>query len=76
MSWGFAFRLRQRLKGSLWVVPFLGAALGPVLGLACRSFAFPDQAQVARCRVDIATRWAAKLRRLQGLPVAQIGSSP
>lgn len=33
MSWGFAFRLRQHLKGSLWVVPFIGAALGPLLGL-------------------------------------------
>jgi len=33
MSWGFAFRLRQYLKGSLWVVPLLGAALGPVLGV-------------------------------------------
>jgi uncharacterized membrane protein len=33
MSWGFAFRLRQYLKGSLWVVPLLGAALGPALGV-------------------------------------------
>jgi uncharacterized membrane protein len=33
MSWGFAFRIRQQLKGSLWVVPFLGAVLGPALGL-------------------------------------------
>src|SRR6266536_285549 len=33
MSWRFAFRLRQRLKESLWVVPFLGAVLGPLLGL-------------------------------------------
>ena len=33
MSWGFAFRLRQYLKGRLWVVPLLGAALGPVLGV-------------------------------------------
>jgi uncharacterized membrane protein len=32
MSWGIVFRARQRLKGSLWIVPFLGAALGPVLG--------------------------------------------
>jgi uncharacterized membrane protein len=32
MSWGIVFRTRQRLKGSLWVVPFLGAVLGPVLG--------------------------------------------
>jgi len=33
MSWGFAFRLRQYLKGSLWVVPLLAAVLGPVLGV-------------------------------------------
>src|SRR6266545_2761586 len=33
MSWRFAFLLRQRLKESLWVVPFLGAVLGPLLGL-------------------------------------------
>jgi hypothetical protein len=33
MSWGFAFRLPQRLKGSLWVVPFLGTVLGPLLGV-------------------------------------------
>jgi uncharacterized membrane protein len=33
MSWGFAFRLRQYLKGSLWVVPLLAAVLGPALGV-------------------------------------------
>jgi uncharacterized membrane protein len=32
MTWGFAFRARQRLSGSLWIVPFVGAVLGPVLG--------------------------------------------
>ena len=32
MSWGFLFRVRQQLNASLWVVPFLGAVLGPVLG--------------------------------------------
>ena len=32
MSWGIAFRARQQLKGSLWLVPFLGAALRAVLG--------------------------------------------
>jgi uncharacterized membrane protein len=31
MSWGIVFRARQQLGGSLWLVPFLGAALGPVL---------------------------------------------
>jgi uncharacterized membrane protein len=37
MSWGFAFRLRQYVKGSLWVVPLLGAVLGPLLGMLDRS---------------------------------------
>jgi uncharacterized membrane protein len=32
MTWGFVFRARQRLSGSLWIVPFLGAVLGPLLG--------------------------------------------
>jgi uncharacterized membrane protein len=32
MTWGFAIRARQRLSGSLWIVPFIGAVLGPVLG--------------------------------------------
>ena len=32
MSWGIAFRLGQRLKGSLYVLPALGALLGPLLG--------------------------------------------
>jgi uncharacterized membrane protein len=36
MSWGFAFRLRRRLKESLWVVPFLGAVLGALLAQLVR----------------------------------------
>lgn len=32
MSWGVVFRVRQRLKGSLWFVPFLGGVLGAALG--------------------------------------------
>jgi uncharacterized membrane protein len=32
MSWGVVFRVRQQLRGSLWVIPFLAAILGPVLG--------------------------------------------
>ncbi|HEV7495924.1 DUF2254 domain-containing protein [Baekduia sp.] len=31
MTWGIAFRARQYLKGSLWVVPLLGALAGPLL---------------------------------------------
>jgi uncharacterized membrane protein len=32
MSWATRFRIRQRLKGSLWVVPLLGVVLGVLLG--------------------------------------------
>jgi uncharacterized membrane protein len=31
MSWGVVFRVRQQLGGSLWLLPFLGAVLGPLL---------------------------------------------
>ena len=34
MSWSRRFRLREHVRGSLWVVPLLGAVLGAVLGLA------------------------------------------
>ena len=33
-SWVRRFELRQRLKGSLWFVPLLGAVLGAILGSA------------------------------------------
>src|SRR5262245_8115211 len=32
VSWGFAFGLRQQLKGSLWVLPLLGGIVGGLLG--------------------------------------------
>lgn len=32
MSWATRFRIRQQLKGSLWVVPLLGVVLGVLLG--------------------------------------------
>jgi uncharacterized membrane protein len=32
MSWSTRFRLRQQFRGSLWVVPLLGAVTGAVLG--------------------------------------------
>lgn len=31
MTWGIAFRARQYLRGSLWVIPLLGALAGPLL---------------------------------------------
>jgi uncharacterized membrane protein len=33
MTWSTRFRIRQYLKGSIWVVPFIGGVLGAVLGL-------------------------------------------
>jgi uncharacterized membrane protein len=32
MSWATSFRLRQYLRGNLWVLPLLGAVLGAILG--------------------------------------------
>lgn len=32
MSWATSFRIRQYLRGSLWVVPLLGGVLGAILG--------------------------------------------
>jgi uncharacterized membrane protein len=32
MSWGFLFRMRQHLKGSMWFLPLIGAICGPLLG--------------------------------------------
>ena len=34
VTWGLLFRVRQTLKGSLWVLPILGGLLGLALGLA------------------------------------------
>lgn len=33
MTWSTRFRIRQYLKGSIWLVPFMGGVLGAVLGL-------------------------------------------
>jgi uncharacterized membrane protein len=33
MSWSRRFRTRERIRGSLWVVPLIGAVLGALLGL-------------------------------------------
>ena len=34
MSWGRRFRIIERVKGSLWIVPLLGAVLGAIAGVA------------------------------------------
>ena len=33
MSWGRRFRIIERVKGSLWIVPLIGAILGAVAAL-------------------------------------------
>ena len=38
MSWSVAFRLRRQVRESLWIVPFIGGALGWLLGLASADF--------------------------------------
>ncbi len=47
MTWRRRFRLRQRLKSSLWVIPLAGAVLGALLSLAAveieDQFGFPEQ---------------------------------
>ncbi len=35
MTWERRFRLREYLRGSLWFLPLIAAALGPVLAAAC-----------------------------------------
>ena len=34
MTWGRRFRLREQVRGSLWIVPLIGAILGSILGVA------------------------------------------
>ena len=34
MTWGRRFRIRERVRDSLWIVPLLGAVLGAILGVA------------------------------------------
>src|SRR5690349_17763021 len=33
MTWSTAFRIRQYLRGSLWVLPLVGCVLGALLGV-------------------------------------------
>jgi uncharacterized membrane protein len=46
VTWGFLFRVRQSLKGSLWVLPLTGAILGGVLSVVTveveDAVGFPD----------------------------------
>ena len=44
MTWGLAFRLRQYVKGSLWLIPALGVVAGGLLSLAVMAVdrAVPD----------------------------------
>jgi uncharacterized membrane protein len=71
MSWGIAFRVRQHLKGSLYVLPFIGALLGPVVAqltlLLDRSIQLPEAWQYS---ADTAT---GVLSVLVGAMVALLG---
>jgi uncharacterized membrane protein len=71
MSWGIAFRVRQHLKGSLYVIPFIGALLGPVVAqltlLLDRSIQLPE---AWRYSADTAT---GVLSVLVGAMVALLG---
>ena len=49
MSWGLRFRVRQYVKGSLWVFPVLGGVAGSLIGfdfseMAERVMASPAEA--------------------------------
>jgi len=33
MSWSRRFRISERFRGSLWIVPLMGAVLGAIVGL-------------------------------------------
>jgi uncharacterized membrane protein len=44
MQWADAFRVRQYVKGSLWLIPLLGALLGPLLALL--DIAIEDQVRL------------------------------
>ena len=38
MSWGLLFRIRQTLKGSLWILPLVGGLVGLALYLGGLAF--------------------------------------
>jgi uncharacterized membrane protein len=65
MSWGFAFRLRQFLKGSLWVVPLCAAIAGPLLGLLDH---WVDR------NVDVPAAWSYSASTATGVLTVLIGA--
>ncbi len=34
MTWSRRFRIREHIRGSMWIVPLLGAVLGTIAGVA------------------------------------------
>lgn len=65
MSWGRAFALRQRLKGSLWALPLLGCFLG--LGLAQLDLALES-------RVHLSSGWQYSTGTASSVLAAIIGA--
>lgn len=65
MSWGFAFRIRQFLKGSLWVVPLCAAIAGPLLGVLDH---WVDR------QIDVPAAWTYSASTATGILTVLIGA--
>lgn len=66
MTWGILFRVRQYLKGSLWVLPLVGGVLGWGLGLA---------ASDAGTLYELPERWQYSAGTAQAVLAAVVGAS-
>ena len=65
MSWSVAFRLRRQVRESLWIVPFIGGALGWLLGLASADFG----------AVDVSARWQYSASTAEAVLAAIVAAS-
>ena len=66
MTWGILFRVRQYLKGSLWVLPLAGGILGWGLGLA---------ASDGGTLYELPERWQYSAGTAQAVLAAVVGAS-
>ena len=66
MSWSVAFRLRRYVRESLWIVPFIGGALGWLLGLASAD---------SGALVDLSTRWQYSASTAEAVLAAVVAAS-
>lgn len=66
MTWSVAFRLRRYVRESLWIVPFIGGALGWLFG-----FASTESGAV----VDLSTRWQYSASTAEAVLAAVVAAS-